>query len=434
MSSGLIGSCFGSPAKYTTTARFAAISSAACCASFAGAATLLVGASAFGAYRYRQSETAAPVEPVVEVTRGSLTETASASGKVEPHVQVEVKSRGSGQVIELLVKEGDQVKPGQLLVRLDPTDAQRNLAEAKVSRDRVRAEVAAAEASLAVADLEQKNNAITQSVAEKSAELGLGSSDAARTAGHSTAVAAANLKLRRAQLSSAAQNLKVAELAVQDAELRLKETNIYAPIAGTVLDVGVEIGTLVSSALTNVGGGSAVMTLADLADLRITGSIDQAEIGRVKKGQPVEIRVDAYPDRVFRGVVERVSPLGTETSSVVTFAVEIQVVDSAASLLRSGMSADVEIITSEQKDVTLLPLLAVRSAGKRRFVRLVGGDERTIVTGATDGTNIAVVKGLAPGDRVLAGSTQRKEPSGPQLGGSNPMRGMGMGGPPPGGR
>lgn len=393
-----------------------------------GAATLLVGASAFGAYRYQQSSASAPTEPVVQVTRGSLTETASASGKVEPHVQVEVKSRGSGQVIEVLVKEGDQVKPGQLLVRLDPTDAQRNLAEAKVSRDRVRAEVAAAQASLAVADLEQKNNAITQSVAEKSAELGLGSSDAARSAGHSTAVAAANLKLRRAQVSSAAQNLKVAELSVQDAELRLKETNIYAPIAGTVLNVGVEIGTLVSSALTNVGGGSAVMTLADLADLRITGSIDQAEIGRVKKGQPVEIRVDAYPERVFRGVVERVSPLGTETSSVVTFAVEIQVVDKSASLLRSGMSADVEIITSEQKDVTLLPLLAVRSAGKRRFVRLVGGEERTIVTGATDGTHIAVLKGLAPGDRVLAGSTQRKDGP-PQPGGQNPMRGMGMGGP-----
>jgi HlyD family secretion protein len=393
-----------------------------------GAATLLVGGAAFGTYRYRQDAAAAPAEPVVEVTRGSLTETASASGKVEPHVQVEVKSRGSGQVIEVLVKEGDQVKPGQLLVRLDPTDATRNLAESKVSRDRVRAEVAAAEASLAVADLEQKNNAVTQSVAEKSAELGLGSSDAARTASHSTAVAAANLKLRRAQLSSAAQNLKVAELAVQDAELRLKETSIYAPIAGTVLNVGVEIGTLVSSALTNVGGGSAVMTLADLADLRITGSIDQAEIGRVKKGQPVEIRVDAYPDRVFQGVVERVSPLGTETSSVVTFAVEIQVVDSSASLLRSGMSADVEIITSEQKDVTLLPLLAVRSQGKRRYVRLVGGEERTIVTGATDGTNIAVLKGLSPGDRVLAGSTQKKEPSGPP-GGANPMRGMGMGGP-----
>jgi RND family efflux transporter MFP subunit len=394
-------------------------------------ATLLVGASAFGAYTWQKKSTAAPVEPVVEVTRGSLTETASASGKVEPHVQVEVKSRGSGQVIEVLVTEGEQVKPGQLLVRLDPTDATRNLAEAKVSRDRVRAEVAAAQASLAVAELEKKNNTVTQSVAEKSVELGLGSSDAARSATHSTAVAAANEKLRRAQVSSAAQNLKAADLAVLDAELRLKETSIYAPIAGTVLNVGVEIGTLVSSALTNVGGGSAVMTLADLSDLRITGSIDQAEIGRVKKGQSVEIRVDAYPERVFRGAVERVSPLGTETSSVVTFAVEIQVVDKEASLLRSGMSADVEIITSEQKGVVLLPLLAVRSSGKRRFVRLLSGEERTIETGATDGSHIAVLKGLSPGDRVLAGSTQRKDAAAPnQPGGQNPMRGMGLGGPP----
>jgi HlyD family secretion protein len=402
-----------------------------------GAAALAIAASAAGGYAWYQKPASAPAGPTVEIRRGSLTETAAASGKIEPEIQVEVKSRGSGQVIEVLVKEGDQVEAGQLLVKLDPTDAERALASAIVTRERVKADLAAAQASLSVAELDRKNSQVSQEVAEKSAELGVGSSDTARTAAHATQLAGANTTLKRAQLASAQAQLKAAELTVQDAETRLKETKIYAPIAGTVLDVAVEKGTLVSSALTNVGGGSSVMTLADLSNLRIVGSIDEAQISHVAAGQRVDIRVDAYPDRVFQGVVDRASPLGKEASNVVTFDVEIVVVDKEASLLRSGMSADVEIVTTEQKDVLLVPLLAVQSKGNRRFVRLASGEERPIKTGATDGTRMVVLDGLAEGDDVLASapaaSPSSKEQSQKQ-GSQSPMRGMGMGGPPPGGR
>lgn len=397
-----------------------------------GVAAVAVASFAIGGYAWYKQPEKTPAGPTVEIRRGSLTETAAASGKIEPDVQVEVKSRVAGQVVEVLVKEGDTVEAGQLLVRLDPTDAERDLAEARVARDRVKADLAAANASVAVAELERKNSQTSQEVAEKSAEMGLGSTDAARTAAHSTKVAGANITLRRAQLSSTQAQLKAAELAVQDAETRLKETQIYAPIAGTVLDVAVEKGTLVSSALTNVSGGSAVMTLADLSNLRIIGAIDEAQIGRVAPGQRVDIRVDAYGDRVFQGVVDRVSPLGKEVSSVVTFDVEIIVKDKDASLLRSGMSADVEIVTAEQKDVLLVPLLAVQSQGKRRFVRLANGEERPIQTGATDGSQMVVTAGLSEGDDVLA-SAPVSSAAGPQGqgqrqgGGQNPMRGMGMG-------
>ncbi|WP_437284075.1 efflux RND transporter periplasmic adaptor subunit [Sorangium sp. So ce406] len=397
-----------------------------------GVAAAAIATFAIGGYAWYQTPSQAPAGPTVEIRKGSLTETAAASGKIEPDVQVEVKSRAAGQVIEVLVKEGDHVEVGQLLVKLDPTDAERDLSAARVARDRVKADLAAAQASLAVADLERKNNEVSQGIAEKSAEMGLGSTDAARSAAHSTKVAGANMTLRRAQVNAAQAQLKTAEIAVQDAETRLKEMQIYAPIAGTVLDVAVEVGTLVSSALTNVSGGSAVMTLADLSNLRIVGAIDEAQIGRVAPGQRVEIRVDAYGDRVFQGVVDRVSPLGKETSSVVTFDVEIVVNDKEASLLRSGMSADVEIVTAEQKDVLLVPLLAVQSAGKRRFVRLANGEERPIKTGATDGTQMVVVEGLSEGDDVLASAPAAAPPQGQgqgqrQGGGQNPMRGMGMG-------
>jgi HlyD family secretion protein len=271
-------------------------------------------------------------------------------------------------------------------------------------------------------------------LAKRSVDLGVGASDNVRTAAHATQVAAANASLRQAQAESSRLALQTAELAVQDAETRLKQTDIYAPVAGTVLTLAVEKGVIVSSALTNVGGGSAVLTIADLADLRIIGSIDEAQISRVAPGQKVDIRVDAYPDRVFEGIVDRVSPLGVETSSVVNFDVEIKVVDREAGLLRSGMSADVEIVTAEQKDVLLVPLAALQSRERRHFVKLASGEERAVRVGTTDGTRMVVLEGLNEGDEILAAAPVAKGAGTAQRsGGQNPMRmGGGMG--PPGGR
>lgn len=392
------------------------------------AAALVIASGAAGGYAWQRTAQADSVGVQgMEVRRGSLVETASASGKIEPDVQVEVKSRVAGQVIEVLVKEGDTVEAGQLLVRLDPVDAERQLASAKVAKSRALADVQAAKASLAVAELETKNSQVTSSVAKQSAELGLGSSDAARTAEHQSRVAGANVELRRAQLAAAQGALAAADLGVQDAELRLKETSIYAPISGTVLAVAVEKGTLVSSALTNVSGGTSVMTIADLSDLRIIASVDEASISRIQLGQKVDINVDTYGDRVFKGVVQRVSPLGVDTSSVITFDVEIAVVDESAQLLRSGMSADIEIVTAEQKDVLLVPLVAVQSAGKRRFVKLANGEERSIQTGSTDGTQMVVTKGLDEGERVVSAAPPPSSGGGQRVPGMG-MPGMGMGG------
>jgi HlyD family secretion protein len=397
-----------------------------------------VASSAVGGYAWYEKPAKAAAGPNIQVHRGSLTESAAASGKIEPDVQVEVKSRASGQVIAVLVKEGDHVDAGQLLVQLDTIDTDRMVTEAKVARERVKADVAAAEASVAAAELDRKNVEATRDVAKKSADLGLGSTDDARNAAHAADVSAATVTQRRAQLTSAKAQLAASDLTVQEAETRLKETKIYAPMAGTVLDIAVEKGTLVSSALTNVSGGSVVMTLADLANLHIVGAVDEAQIGRVAPGQRVDIRVDAYGERTFSGVVDRVSPLGKDTSNVVTFDVDIRVTDKDSGLLKSGMSADVEIVTSEQKDVVLVPLVAIRSQQKRRYVQLASGEQRTIETGATDGNQMVVLKGLTDGDAVVANTAAPAAPkadnSQQKPGSQNPMRGMGVGSGSRGGR
>ncbi|MFO0615781.1 MAG: efflux RND transporter periplasmic adaptor subunit [Polyangiaceae bacterium] len=390
---------------------------------------LLLAGAGVGTYLVVRAPAKAPVGAVVSAHRGNLVETAAASGKIESTVQVEVKSKASGAVAELLVKEGDHVEAGQLLVRLDKKDAQRALDSAKLALDRAKADIASTQASIRVAQLDLENDKVAQTTAEKAVELGVGSAEAARNAKHATDVASANLGVKSAQLTSGNLSLKSAQLAVDDAQTQLENTDIYAPMAGTILSIPVEVGTIVSSALTSVNGGTSVLTLADLSKLRVIGSIGEALVAKVSPEQGVDIRVDAFPNRVFKGVVDRVSPLGTEVSNVVTFDVEIRITDENQALLRSGMSADVEIVTSEQKDVILIPLTAVQTKGRQRFVTLASGKDQPIETGGTDGAQMVVTKGLEDGDsiREKAPVDAPAAKAGGQQRVNNPM---GMGGPP----
>ncbi|MCB9617382.1 MAG: efflux RND transporter periplasmic adaptor subunit [Sandaracinus sp.] len=382
----------------------------------------------------------AAAREVRAVERGELVETAEATGKIEPHVQVEVKSRTSGEVIEVLVAEGDQVEAGQLLFRLDPRDAERSLEDARVALRRVQAELSQARANLAVTEAQARDADATRDVSARGAERGLVSNEASRTAASSAEVARANVQLRQAAISASQASLAAARLAVADAEQRLSEISIYAPVAGTVLDVAVERGSIVASALTNVNGGTALATVADLTDLRVIGAIDEAQISRVHVGQDVRIRVDAYPERTFEGRVERVAPLGVTATNVVTFDVEIVVTDAEASLLRSGMSADLSIITGRSEGV-LVPLAAVRSNEGRRYVVLASGEERTIRTGGNDGRNLVVVDGLVEGDRIVVSGAVARASGGsnnglfgpPRRGGSSSGSRRSGGGGPPGG-
>lgn len=393
-------------------------------------ALLALGGLGFAAYRYRAKDdgaAAAAAATLVTVERGSLVETASASGTIEPHVQVEVKSRASGEVIEILVEEGQSVAAGDLLFRLDPADAERTVTEARAAARRSSAEVAQARANLTIAETESTEATTAREVSARGSELGLVSAESDRGANRTQTVAEATVELRRAQVSASVASSASARLTVDEATRRLSETSIRAPIAGTILSVAVERGSIVASAISNVGGGTALATLADLTDLRVVGQIDESQIGRVSVGQSARVRVDAYPDRTFEARVERVSPLGTTVSNVVTFDVEMTITDAHADLLRSGMSADVEIETGRFDDVLLVPLIAVRTSQGRRYVRLANGQERTIVTGATDGTKIIVLRGLSAGDRLrVGGDVAPAARSGSAMPFGRPPRGGGM--------
>ncbi|MCA9535786.1 MAG: efflux RND transporter periplasmic adaptor subunit [Myxococcales bacterium] len=362
-------------------------------------------------------------QETVRVRRGDLVEYAGATGVIRPNVQVEIRSRESGEVVEVLVEEGQLVEAGTPLIRLDPFDTDRAVDGSLAEQRRALAQLREARAALEVAEAEARQAGVTNEVSTRGQSLGLVSTESARSSEHQQTVAERQVEMRRAQVAAAQAALASSRLNVADAQRRREATVLVAPITGTVLSVNVERGSMVSSAVTNVGGGSAIMTLADLSDLRVIGAIDEAQIASVAVGQEVEIRVDAYRSTVFAGRVERVSPLGTNTSNVVTFDVEIVVTDERAAQLRSGMSANVEIVTNRQSGVLLIPLTAVQSFGDEHTILRADGSPHNIVTGGTDGTSVVVTSGLNEGDEISADPTRpREEPSG---GGSGGRRGGG---------
>jgi RND family efflux transporter MFP subunit len=176
----------------------------------------------------------------------------------------------------------------------------------------------------------------------------------------------------------------------------------------------VQVGQIIASGVSNIGGGTTVMTLADLSRTFVLVSVDESDIGRIENGQRVRITVDAFPDTFFPGEVVRVATKGTAVSNVVTFEVKVEVKGPNCGLLKPEMTANVRITAVEKNDVLLLPVNAVVRKRQERIVSVRKADgaseERTVKTGSSDGEMIEIAEGLSEGEKVVmpAGSAQSR--------------------------
>lgn len=365
---------------------------------------ILGGLGAGGWYWNKQRVAKAEAEArgaitTAPVKRGKLVVKAQASGTIEPHRRVEVKSRASGEVVEILVTPGQSVAKDAPLVRLDPYTADRQLELQRTTLAQLQAQLDEARATLAIAQVQSSEARSDAKVQKAGAELGLVAPTTRRTAKSQVLVAQKTVAQRQAQIARIEAQITSAQVDVTIAERTRKETETFAPFAGTVLDVSVELGDIVSAG-TSFNGGVSMLTLADLSDLRVVGQVDEAQIAKVVSGQSAEIRVDAYPDRFFEGRVEAVSLIGVNLNNVVSFAVELVVTDKDRALLRPGMSADVDIASKVLNDVLLVPLTAIITRGTERFVRLADGSEKKVVVGPHDGSQIVILEGLSEGEAI----------------------------------
>jgi HlyD family secretion protein len=266
----------------------------------------------------------------VVVTRGNLMITAEATGNVEPIRTVEVTSKASGEILRLHVDVGDEVQPGALLAEVDPRDVRNGFDQA--------------EADLEVA---QARLEISQAQLRRSEELL-----------QSGVISAQEHESRNLDFANSRATLVKAETNYELAQLRLDDVIIRAPLAGTVLEKNVEEGQVIQSASQNVSGGTTLVIMADLRSMQVRTLVDETDMGDIRAGMPANVTVEAYPERTFVGIVDKIEPQAIVQQNVTMFPVIVEL-DNRSGLLRPGMNAEVVIELAEAAGVLLIPNGAV---------------------------------------------------------------------------
>jgi HlyD family secretion protein len=402
-----------------------------------------LGVGAFFFYKAHASApaTTQPAMTDVEVVKGNIFQAVASTGRITSNLDVEIKCKAAGQIIELPYDDvSEPVKKGDLLVQIDPIDQQRAVRQAEVQLDQSQAKLAQAKQGLTIAQqtLETNREKVasqlksTQSAAKDAQakaerrrtlfEQKLASPEELQTAETAytqaqaeylnAQIAEKDLKTQELGLEVKKEDVKLAQAQVEDdqitlsnAKQRLADTTVVAPIDGVVSQLNVQKGQIISSGITNVGGGAPAMTLSDMSRIFVLASVDESDIGKVAMDQPVTITVDAFPGKKFKGKVIRIATKGVNVSNVVTFEVKVEVTSDNKNLLKPEMTANVQIISASKDDVLVVPVTALtRKKGKMTAtVKLADGqtEERTVQVGLTDGERYEVLSGLKEGETVV---------------------------------
>lgn len=257
---------------------------------------------------------------------------AEAAGVIEPDTLVEVKSKASGEILNILVETGQKVERGALLIRVDQRSATNAVALSRANLD------------VALARLE---NATSQ---KGRAEELFQSRSITETEYEATMLNFANAKAEVVR----------AEVQIDNDRIRLDDTDVRAPISGTIIEKQVERGQVISSPTQNVGGGTVLLKMADLNLVQVRTLVDETDIGKIKAGLTATVTVAAYPTRPFRGEVLKIEPLAVQQQNVTMFPVMIGI-RNTDDLLRPGMNAEVEIHIGRRDGVLAIPNAALRT-------------------------------------------------------------------------
>ena len=371
---------------------------------------------------------------VEKVQRKDITEIITANGKVEPQKVVKISPEVPGEIIELPVKEGDEVKMGDLLVVIRPDIyiSYRNRNEAALNSQKAR--LTQAEAQLVQKELNYNRS---KQLFEKNT---IAKSD--------FETVEADWKVAVAEVQAARYSAKSAESSLNQSQENLVKTKIYSPISGTVSKLNVEKGEKVVG--TNQFAGTELMSIADLTKMEVKVEVNENDIVNVEKSDTAIIQIDAYMKRKFRGIVTEIASSanvsGTSTDQVTNFNVKVLLLeDSYKDLLISnlhkypflpGMSATVEIRTKTRHNVISIPIQAVTTRANNgnskkvnnQPVADVEGTKKTddkvamkepeqfevvfvkrkdlarqvkVKTGIQDNTNIEIIEGLNPDDEIV---------------------------------
>jgi macrolide-specific efflux system membrane fusion protein len=342
------------------------------------------------------------------VSRGDVMETVSALGKIQPRTYVDVGAQASGQLRQLIVQPGDQVKAGQLLAEIDPQVQAAKVESDRAERDRLTASLSdmEAQAVFAAGELARQK----QLRADNAARI-----DVYDQAVRDAASTAARVRAVRAQIVQAESTLKsdVAQLGY---------TRIYAPMSGTVVSVDVRQGQTINATYST----PVLMRIADLSTMTVWTQVSEADVGHLQPGMKLWFTTLGFSDRRWNATLRQILPAppkqpgagdaggdaspsssGASVNNVVLYTALFDV-PNADGLLRPEMSAQVFFVTAKAKKVPLVPMVALTPADVpgRYTVQVVAGrraESRTVTVGAHDRFTAEVRSGLRIGEQVVTG-------------------------------
>ena len=356
---------------------------------------------------------------LAKVEKGDLAKSVVATGKVTPIIKVEVKSKASGIVKNLLVDYGDHVKKGQLLVQLDKIEIEAQVEQSKAALEAAQANLRSTQADLERAKVDAegpdvpllkraydratgmaKDGVVSASAlddAQKNYEMSLNKQNVSKA---QVTVLKAKIAQAQAQVAQDQANLK-------QLEEQLSYTDIVSPIDGIVLSRDVQMGDAVSSILVLGSSATLVMNLGDTSEVYVKGKVDESDIGKVYLGQPARIKVESFKDKTFNGKVTKISPMGVEKDNVTTFEVRVSIQNPGGEL-KAEMTANAEIILEEHKNVLQIPEGAILyDKDKKASVEIPdpkgkeGKNKVAVNIGISNGAKTEVLSGLKEGDQVV---------------------------------
>lgn len=268
----------------------------------------------------------------VPVTHRDIIVAVRATGSILPDTVVEVKSKASGEILEMRAETGQQVTRGQLLVRVDQRVPRNRLAEAEAQLDVIKVRLATSESQMA-----------------RSAELF-----------RSASITEQEYENAQLALANAKAEVVRAEVAVENARISMEDTDVRAPINGTIITKSVERGQVISSPTSDVGGGSILLTMADLNLVQVRTLVDEVDIGKIAPGLRATVTVNAFPNQPFEGEVLKIEPRAETAQNVTMFPVIVRVANRQG-LLKPGMNADVQVHVGQRQNVLAVPNAVLRT-------------------------------------------------------------------------
>lgn len=370
-------------------------------------ALVTVAAVSVAAYLVFSKENGAPAtgSKTATIAREDIARVVLATGKIEPLTRVELKSRASGVVEQLLVDVADRVEAGQVVADLDKVTLEARVREARGSFEAARAELEKAqieaeptEFEFAQKDLDRTKELFAKELVSR-ADMDKSEKD--------FRMASSRYQSARSRLAVAKAQLIRAQAELDRADEELRNSRILSPIEGIVLSRDVEVGNAVASVISAASGGTQIMTIADVSKMHVTGKVPESDVGKISIGMPARIGVESFRDEKFSGQVSRISPLGLEQDNVTSFEVEV-VIDDDTHRLKTGMTANAEIILEEHRQAVVVPEAAIiYGESGETSVEVPDADSESgkkkvaIKTGISNGVKTEVLEGLKESDQVV---------------------------------